>query len=371
MPPAEQEENPDFENHPVYSTLFQTLITSGQSREQATQIILEVSQRAARENERLQQAAQQPLLPQQPPQQPGDNAQPREHNQPGQQGQEQPQLPDQQGEQGLPPFQPRDPEPQGLLFFPNQDGAARDNANKGAPQLPPIDMKAKSIITSLLRPSTFALEKFRKYEYVPLWYFTEQGCQSADKEREFSEDIWDFTRTSDDRIALRAATANRPSSYALSDEQLTWEQFMEANRLFCRWLIPGGWPENYAKLLINFFWQIESDERKTVPRGKDTLLLYQARIRKAWHDELKMKRFFNLVEIDEQKMNVYRQEVDGKYNDAYHKAVSHSTTRTQNEELIKSLPNLLSNNQLHPAEPPNRHVVLRFRMTAVFVLRFG
>ena len=323
MPPAEvpQEEHPDFETHPVYSVLFQTLIANGQSREQATQIILDVSQRAARENERLQQAAQQPPPPQQPPQQPGDNAQQAEPNRPEQREQEEPQLPNQQREQSLPPFQPRDP--QGLLLFPDQDGAARDNANKGAPQLPPIDLKAKSIITSLQRPSTFALEKFRKYEYVPLWYFTEQGCQSADKERDFSEDIWDFTRTSDDRIALRAATANRPSSNALSDEQLTWEQFLDANRLLCRWLIPAGWPENYAKLLTTFFWQIESDERKTIPRGKDTLLLYQARIRKAWHDELKMKRFFNLTETDEQKMNVYRQEVDARYNDAYHKAVSH------------------------------------------------
>jgi hypothetical protein len=132
-----------------------------------------------------------------------------------------------------------------------------------------------------------------------LWYFTEQGCQAT--EDKFS---------------------NRPSPNALNDEQLTWVQFMDANRLLCRWLIPAGWPDDYAEVLSSFFRHIENHEYRGIVRGKETLLLYQARTRKAWHDELKAGHFFNLAELNENKMNTCQIEVTAKYNADFHKAVS-------------------------------------------------
>lgn len=62
---------------------------------------------------------------------------------------------------------------------------------------------------------------------------------------------------------------------------------MNANHLLCHWLILASWTEGYAKVLSSFLWQIENHEEKSITGGKDTLLLYQARTRKAWHDELK------------------------------------------------------------------------------------
>ena len=103
--------------------------------------------------------------------------------------------------------------------------------NKRAPQLPPVDLDTKSRTLSLQRPTDYAIEKFRKFEYVPLWYFTEQGCQAADKDNASMEDLLDVTANSDNLFLCIATTFN---SDALSDEQLTWEQFMDANRLFCR-----------------------------------------------------------------------------------------------------------------------------------------
>jgi hypothetical protein len=59
-------------------------------------------------------------------------------------------------------------------------------------------------------------------------------------------------KTSDNCLSLRTTAFNRPSPNALSDEQLSWEQFMDANHLFCRWFIPAGWPEGHAKVLSSF-----------------------------------------------------------------------------------------------------------------------
>ena len=37
------------------------------------------------------------------------------------------------------------------------------------------------------------------------------------------------------------------------------------------------------------------------PRGKEALLLYQARVRKAWHNEPKAGHYFDLVDFEERK----------------------------------------------------------------------
>jgi hypothetical protein len=52
--------------------------------------------------------------------------------------------------------------------------------------------------------------------------------------------------------------------------------------------------------------------------------LYQARVCKAWHNELKAGHFFNLAKLNDKKLNAYRKEVDAKNNAAVNKAVSPS-----------------------------------------------
>jgi hypothetical protein len=174
---------------------------------------------------------------------------------------------------------------------------------------------------ALQHPMAYALEKFQKFEYVPLWYFTQQGCSAADNDKASNDDLWDVTKTSDNRLCLRSAVSNRPATNALSDEQLSWEQFTEANHLLCRWLIPARWPEDYAKILSSFFWQIENHEDIRIAEGKETLLLYQARTRRAWHNELKARHFFNIAKISDKRLNAYRKEVDAKHNAVIRKAV--------------------------------------------------
>jgi hypothetical protein len=51
------------------------------------------------------------------------------------------------------------------------------------------------------------------------------------------------------------------------------------------------------------------------------LLLYQVRVRKAWHNELKAEHFFNLTRLSEKKINSFRKEVDAKQNIILCKAV--------------------------------------------------
>jgi hypothetical protein len=337
MPPSEPEQEalPDFSTHPDYQLLFNTLVAGGQNREQATVLLTELWRKRI-DNNNLQ-AGPQPQGPHQlqlppggdvPQQGQADQDEPQQrvqdlqpHQQPIRDLEEHPaaQLPDLHQGQAPQPFPPRDLPP---LPNEDQDLLAPGKVDRRAPRLPAVNLDAESHTMSLLRPTTFAIEKLRRFEYVPLWYFTQQGRQAADKDRASNEDLWDVTKTSDNRLSLRTASSNRPSPNALSDEQLTWEQFMDANHLFCRWLIPAGWPEDYAKILLSFFWQLENHEDMGNPEGKETLLLYQARTRKAWHDELKADHFFNIAKLSEKKMSAYCKEVNAKHNDVVRKAVS-------------------------------------------------
>ena len=311
----EQEEHPDFEAHPFYQHMFQALLTQGQNREEAMLLMIDVWNRTTRNN------AQPPDQPPQPP----DN-----DNQPGQDGQDN----QQQDDQDPPPFQEPDiplpprnfPARQGPPPVPNnhQEGPAPDKPERRALHLPPVDLNARSLTEDLERPTSYAIERLRKFEYVPLWYFTEQGLRAADKDKSYNEDLWDVTKTSDDRLSLRPTATNRPNPNALDDEQLSWEQFLDASNLLCRWLIPADWPEDYAKLLLSFFYRIQNHQERNILKGKETLLLYQARARKAWHEELKAGHFYNLAALSKEKMELYRNELAAKRYDATHRAVSKS-----------------------------------------------
>ncbi len=342
----EQEAQPDFSTHPDYQQLFEAVMTGGQSREQATLLLADLWRKMTDNNASQQRAASPPVEPQQnrgnqEVQQGLDNHDDPEHPNQAQPPQEplqpfQPPLPGhklQPGDQHRNPLQKQMPHPpqHGDLVAPqdlpplsshDQDWVSPDKADKRAPQLPPVDLDAVSPTISLRRPMAYVIEKVRKFEYVPLWYFTDQGCQIADIEKAANEDLWDGARTRDSRLSLLTAASNLLNVNALSDEQLTWEQFMDANHLLCRWLIPAGWPEGYAKVLSSFFWQIENHEDRTIVDGKEALLLYQATARRAWHDELKAGYFFDLAEIDEKKLNAYHREVNAKHNALVHKAVS-------------------------------------------------
>jgi hypothetical protein len=74
---------------------------------------------------------------------------------------------------------------------------------------------------SMQHPSTYTIEKLRKFEYIPLWYFTIQGCRAADREKTVDQDLRDVTKTSDNHLTLCTASSNCSNANMLSDKQLS------------------------------------------------------------------------------------------------------------------------------------------------------
>jgi hypothetical protein len=96
---------------------------------------------------------------------------------------------------------------------------------------------------------------------MPFWCST---CYAADNVKASNEDLWDAATTSSRSAPPRPIV---PVSMALSDEQLTWEHFIDANDFLWEWPIPEGWPEAYAKVLTSFFRQIENHDGKGIAEG--------------------------------------------------------------------------------------------------------
>lgn len=211
---------PDFSTHPCYRRLYDALTPGAQNREQATLLLANVWH-----PRHLQEGGQQqrPVkLEQGEPRQPDYAQQPRHLHAPHQR------PPPNHGDQHHghaprpfplgPPLTPQELPPRQAE---DQGWFAPDKADKQTLQMPPIDMKAQSRTMFLRRPTTYALEKFRGFEYVPLWYFTDEGRQAADEDEGSNEDLWDVTEISDDCLSLHIVSSNPPSSDELSDEQLT------------------------------------------------------------------------------------------------------------------------------------------------------
>jgi hypothetical protein len=61
-------------------------------------------------------------------------------------------------------------------------GSRQTKVDKRTLQLLRIDLDARSLTMSFQRHMTYAIENFRRFDYMPLWYFTEHGCQAANKD---------------------------------------------------------------------------------------------------------------------------------------------------------------------------------------------
>src|SRR6267154_3717963 len=67
---------------------------------------------------------------------------------------------------GIPPQPQEVPPPHADV----DDWFPQDRVDKRVPQLLPVNLEAKSCMMALQRPPTYAIEKFHRFEYIPLWY---------------------------------------------------------------------------------------------------------------------------------------------------------------------------------------------------------
>ena len=172
----------------------------------------------------------------------------------------------------------------------------RKEAEKKKPKLNSFDVNRSVGDWIEPRPAPYALNKINSLEYVELDYFTIRGCRDAttNSSRSTDHNMFGFSQH-EGAIAIRPLAAQRASRNIRNDEELSWEEMLDAKNTMLYFMAQSGmWPDKHAESLAAFFVGLELHPRRLQPNGKKALLMYQSHVRQEWFSALKRDQGFNI-----------------------------------------------------------------------------
>ncbi|KAJ6482381.1 hypothetical protein DFH09DRAFT_1462357, partial [Mycena vulgaris] len=204
--------------------------------------------------------------------------------------------------------------------------AERLEAEKKKPKLGAFD--STLAIPDYLGPraSAFAKKKLEDKEYVELWYWTKEGCLDAEALRGGVEADESFGITQvGSTLSLKPLTAYKASKKVIRDEDLTWAQLSIAKTGYLAALEAAGWPNPHRASLASFFYTIENHpSRMNHDDYADSILvIYAARARRFWHDQLSQGKGFNIAIVNDKLMDQISTEFHNKLRSSRYRTVRH------------------------------------------------
>ena len=194
---------------------------------------------------------------------------------------------------------------------------ARKETDKKKPKLKSFNQERQIEKWIEARPAAYALNKLNNLEYVELDYFTPRSCKEAmaDTNKSVSNDTLTFTQQGDS-FAIRPLAALKPSRHIRNDEELTWEEMMDAKNIMLHYMGKSGvWEDEHALCVATFYINLDYHPRKSQKNGKQALLLYQSRACREWFDALKRDEGFNLALIQDDLLRSLAEEVNNAIQD--------------------------------------------------------
>jgi hypothetical protein len=179
-----------------------------------------------------------------------------------------------------------------------EEEAEKQEADKKKPKINDFDEDAMIDDFLMPRPSSYALRRLEDFEYVELYYFTQEGCIDAlENQHTLSEDTFGITKQ-DNMVQLRSISSLKASKHVIQDSELSWRQMTMGKTTLLANMPNANWPAKHVNALTQFFLQLEMHPFRSRPHGERILILYQARARRDWHDKLKLKQAFNIAHIN-------------------------------------------------------------------------
>jgi len=176
--------------------------------------------------------------------------------------------------------------------------AERKELEKKKPKINDFDENRMADSVIAPRPSPFALNKLKSFEYMELSYFTPEGCATAAEEnRTTAEEAFGLTQL-DGFIALKPVAFFRASKNVIKDKDLSWRQMTMGKNSMLHHMSKLGWPEKHINALAHFFFALEDHPMQMRPDGNRILIIFQATVRHEWHDTLDCNEGFNIARIN-------------------------------------------------------------------------
>lgn len=138
-------------------------------------------------------------------------------------------------------------------------------------------------------PTCFAIKELREHKYIELSYFTPEGrAEAAKNELVSSSKIFTLAKE-DDILSLKPVINFKGSKgKALQDKDLAWDQVCVASTNFFKHIVQENWPINMIDAIHTFFFCLTNHKlRNNGHEGLKVLILYQARVKREWHRQIK------------------------------------------------------------------------------------
>jgi len=130
------------------------------------------------------------------------------------------------------------------------------------------------------RPSQFAIGKLKSFNFVELWYFTDEGCAEAqDTSKAQSDDAYGLTKI-DDLVVLKPVASFKALRNVVPDANLTWRQMNIGKNTLLQYMDQCDWPHKHVQSFAHFYFNIEIEPMRLRPNGERVLITYQAKVRR-------------------------------------------------------------------------------------------
>jgi hypothetical protein len=125
-----------------------------------------------------------------------------------------------------------------------------------------------------------------------------------------SDDTFGLAKV-DNLVTLRTVASARASKNAIPDAELNFWQMSMAKNTLIELMSKHRWTAKAITAFAQFFTRLELHPYRQREQGEKALIVYQARVRRDWHDKLKTGAAFNISIINEDLLqNVYREILD-------------------------------------------------------------
>ena len=146
---------------------------------------------------------------------------------------------------------------------------------------------------------------------MELWYFTSEGCSDATQHQLTQyDDAFGLTKV-DDMVALKSVSSLKASKNVVPDAELSFRQMSMAKNAFIPLMSKHHWSDKAINAFAQLFTQLEMHPLRQREFGERALITYQARVRREWHDQLKLGSAFNVGLINEDLLqSIYKELLD-------------------------------------------------------------
>ncbi|KAF8812977.1 hypothetical protein BYT27DRAFT_7085493 [Phlegmacium glaucopus] len=161
------------------------------------------------------------------------------------------------------------------------------------------------------RPAQYALRRIEDFEYVELWYLTPEGCTDATQHQlTQNDDTFGLTKV-DDMVTLKSVSSLKASKNVIPDNKLSFRQMSMAKNTFIQLMTKYQWSKKAINAFAHLFTQLELHPYRQREFGERALIIYQARVRREWHDQLKLGSAFNIGIVNEVLLqSIYKEILD-------------------------------------------------------------